>query len=95
MGPLNAVPADLAARLSARERETLAHLAQGCANKEIAAAMGVTHLTVKQYVKQIYRKAGVSNRLLLALWWRERLLPPNDSGPLQLGSAAQRVSESF
>ena len=50
------------ARLSARELEVLTCLARGSRNKEIAQALYVEVQTVKNHVRQIFRKLGVRNR---------------------------------
>lgn len=49
--------------LTRREQEILAAIAEGKANKEIAAALFVTTETVKTHVKNIYRKLQVKNRV--------------------------------
>jgi DNA-binding NarL/FixJ family response regulator len=62
-------PATLTA-LSPREQEVLRALAQGCRNKEIAAALGVSVGTVKTHLRHIFRKLKVADRtsaVLLAL----------------------------
>lgn len=48
--------------LSEREMEVLDLLAQGLANKQIAAALGITEHTVKFHVSSIYTKLNVNNR---------------------------------
>ncbi len=48
--------------LSPREREVLALLVHGLANKEIAATLGITEATVKCHVAEILGKLGVSDR---------------------------------
>ena len=48
--------------LSARESETLALVATGMPNREIAEAMFVSENTVRTHLKSIFRKLGVSNR---------------------------------
>src|ERR1044071_6279851 len=52
-----ASPSDLA-RLTPREREIAALIADGLSNKEIAARIGLTVGTVKHYVHQILDKTG-------------------------------------
>lgn len=49
-------------RLTEREREILALLAQGQANKEIADRLGITERTVKFHVSRILARLGASNR---------------------------------
>ena len=48
--------------LSARERDVLALLAAGRANKDIARALGIVPVTVSFHLTQIYRKLGVGSR---------------------------------
>jgi DNA-binding CsgD family transcriptional regulator len=55
---------DVAARfrLSRRECETVRHLVQGLTTKEVAARMGVSPNTVKQFVRLVMSKMGVTTR---------------------------------
>lgn len=48
--------------LTERERETLSYIAKGSSVKECAGLMAISHHTVQGYVKEIYRKLGVSSR---------------------------------
>jgi DNA-binding NarL/FixJ family response regulator len=48
--------------LTPREREVLALLAQGLANKVIASRLGITEHTVKTHVAAVYEKLGAGNR---------------------------------
>ncbi|HEY4691297.1 MAG TPA: response regulator transcription factor [Anaerolineae bacterium] len=48
--------------LTAREIEVLHQLAQGQANKQIAARLGISERTVKFHVSAIFRKLDVTNR---------------------------------
>ena len=48
--------------LTGRELEVLQHLAQGLANKQIGAALGISEHTVKFHVASIYSKLGAANR---------------------------------
>lgn len=50
------------ARLSAREREVLALLAEGLPNKAIAPRLGITEHTVKTHVAAVYEKLHARNR---------------------------------
>jgi len=62
-----------ASSLSDREREVLALVANGMANKQIGRALGITERTVKVHVGSIFRRIGVSDRTSAALWAREHL----------------------
>lgn len=48
--------------LTERESEVLDLLAKGMANKQIAAALGISEHTVKFHVSSIYTKLNVTNR---------------------------------
>lgn len=48
--------------LTERETEVLGLLARGLANKQIAAALGISEHTVKFHVSSIYQKLNVTNR---------------------------------
>lgn len=53
--------------LTRRERQLVRLLAQGLCNKEIGKILDLKESTVKVYLSKLYRKAGVSDRLELAL----------------------------
>ncbi len=48
--------------LSPRESDTIALMAEGCSNKEIAKRLGISEGTVKTHRKKIHEKLGVSSR---------------------------------
>ena len=48
--------------LTNREREILALLADGLANKQIAARLGISKNTVKTHLELLFDKLGVSSR---------------------------------
>jgi two-component system nitrate/nitrite response regulator NarL len=54
--------------LSNRERQILACVARGDANKLIARSCSITEATVKAHLKAILRKISVRNRTQAALW---------------------------
>ena len=60
--------------LSLREIEVLRHLALGHANKVIARALDLTEATVKFHLGNIYKKLGVSSRVLAVAVAREKEL---------------------
>lgn len=49
-------------RLTPRERDVLALLSKGHANKEIARQLGLKEVTVKVHLKGVFRKLGAANR---------------------------------
>jgi DNA-binding NarL/FixJ family response regulator len=55
-------------RLNPKEMRVVALLVQGYKNKEIALRLGATEQGVKNYLRRIYDKTGVSDRLELALF---------------------------
>jgi DNA-binding CsgD family transcriptional regulator len=61
----------LADRLTTREREVLALIGRGYANKEIARALFITERTARTHVSNILRKLDLSSRTQAALLARE------------------------
>jgi DNA-binding NarL/FixJ family response regulator len=55
-------------RLTPREMQIVALIVQGCKNKEIASQLGTKEQVIKNYLRGIYDKTGVSDRLELALF---------------------------
>ena len=49
-------------KLSLRQMETLTHIAKGFTNQEVADMLGLSVDTVKDYLKTIYTRLGVSTR---------------------------------
>ena len=58
--------------LSKRERQVLALIAQGAADKAIACTLKLSTNTVKNHVRSIYRKTGVCKRGEAVVWGRQR-----------------------
>jgi DNA-binding NarL/FixJ family response regulator len=56
------------AQLSDREREVLALIARGYANKRIAVELGISEKTVKAHLTNIFQRLGVTDRTQAALW---------------------------
>ena len=62
--------------LTGREREVLALIAEGLANKEIAARLHISENTVKTHVRHILEKLGLRSRAEAAAYAvREGLIP--------------------
>jgi DNA-binding NarL/FixJ family response regulator len=55
-------------RLTPKELKIVALIVQGCKNKEIAVRLNTTEQVIKNYLRSIYDKTGVSDRLELALF---------------------------
>jgi DNA-binding NarL/FixJ family response regulator len=55
-------------RLTPKELKIVALIVQGFKNKEIATLLGTTEQVVKNYLRNVYDKIGVSDRLELALF---------------------------
>ena len=55
-----------------REQRVIQLVAQGLKNKEVAEAIGTTEHVVKNYLRVIYDKLGLWNRVELALWYESR-----------------------
>ncbi len=58
------------AHLSPREREVVALIADGLANKQIAGRLHLALATVKDHVHRILEKTGLSNRAAVAAAYR-------------------------
>ncbi len=54
--------------LTAREREVLALVVEGLANKQIARRMGISEKTVKGHLTNLFQRIGVADRTQAALW---------------------------
>ncbi|WP_246042386.1 MULTISPECIES: helix-turn-helix transcriptional regulator [Streptomyces] len=83
--------------LTERERQVLALLGQGLANRVIARRLGIVERTAKAHVASIVEKLGVSSRLeaaLMAHLHHELLCPretvPTDTSPRANGRHLQR-----
>jgi DNA-binding NarL/FixJ family response regulator len=59
-------------RLTPREREVLALLAQGLRNRDIACRLGIAEKTVRGHLTAIFDHLGVSGRIQAALWAQPR-----------------------
>jgi DNA-binding NarL/FixJ family response regulator len=57
---------------TAREYRVIELVAQGMKNGEVAQAVGTTEYVIKNYLRAIYDKLGLWNRVELALWYEAR-----------------------
>ena len=55
-------------RLSSRERQIVASLANGATAKEIAKELLISFHTVRAHIRNIYMKIGICNRVELMRW---------------------------
>jgi len=69
-----------------RETRVIELVAQGLKNRDVADAIGTTEHVVKNYLRVIYDKLGLWNRVELALWYESRRHGPE--------RPAARVEES-
>jgi DNA-binding CsgD family transcriptional regulator len=56
-----------------REQRIIEFVAQGLTNRDIASQLGTTEYVVKNYLRTIYDKLGLWNRVELALWYEARM----------------------
>jgi DNA-binding NarL/FixJ family response regulator len=63
-------------RLTRREKEVLTQLVNGLTNREIASNLGVSVGTMKFYIKTIFRKLNVRNRVEALVKAEQMGLPP-------------------
>lgn len=63
-----AVPSATLPTLTSREKEILALVARGLANKEISARLNITEGTVKRHLENILAKLHLRNRVELAIF---------------------------
>jgi len=73
-------------RLTPKELKIVALIVQGCKNKEIAVRLTTTEQVIKNYLRSIYDKTGVSDRLELALFTIHHRM---------LAEAAQAIGEQI
>ncbi len=80
-------------RLSDKELLIVSCVTQGMKNKEIAHEVGTTEQVVKNYLRKIYDKLGVSDRLELALYCvHHRLLHGTKMSPELLEQAEAKAA---
>ena len=76
------------AALTRREREVIGLVLSGCLNKQIAAKLGITEITVKAHRSNMMRKMGANSFLdLVKIAMRLSLMPVTKTE----GSAARRL----
>jgi DNA-binding NarL/FixJ family response regulator len=63
--------------LSPKEVTVITYVTHGMRNKEIALQLDTSEQVIKNYLRKIYGKLGVSDRLELALYWLNHQVPSN------------------
>jgi DNA-binding NarL/FixJ family response regulator len=76
-------------KLSPKEMSIISCITQGKRNKEIAFQLGTTEQVIKNYLRKIYDKLGVSDRLELALYCLHNKIIHTDGDEEQV---AQKVA---
>ena len=61
-----------------RDEQILQLLLEGCSNKEIAGELNISPRTVKQHLRSLFQRAGITGgrkraKLATALLWKEQL----------------------
>ena len=78
-------------RLTPKEMQIVALIVQGCKNKDIAQQLNTKEQVIKNYLRNIYDKTGVSDRLELALFTiHHRIL--NEAAAALAGTTANQLS---
>ena len=78
------------ARLSAKELRIVAAIVRGYKNREIAELIGTSEQTVKNALRGIYDKIGVSDRLELALFVLHHRALAQDTAAVHLKPTERR-----
>ena len=65
----DAAVAEVSSLLTLREKEIISLLATGILNKEMALTLGLSLNTVRNHLKNIYRKIEVDNRVEAVIWY--------------------------
>lgn len=58
--------------LTARQRQVCAYLAEGCSDKEIATALGISESTVDHHLRKLFAKFGAHSRCAAAVAYAVR-----------------------
>ena len=88
----------VAPRLSPKEITIITYISQGKRNKEIAHHIGTSEQVVKNYLRKIYDKLGVSDRLELALYslhhdLQKNMIPGIGRGTIAVPPALPKTTE--
>lgn len=67
-----------AIKITPRDQQVLRLLAQGCSNKEIAGTLNISPRTVKQHLRTLFLRAGITEgrkrvKLATAMYAKEQI----------------------
>ena len=79
-------------RFSPKETAIITCIMEGKRNKEIAFQLGTTEQVIKNYLRKIYDKLGVSDRLELALYCLNKKLIKADAQELAVVLKARQIA---
>ena len=74
-------------RLSEKELAIIGCITRGMRNKEIAYQIGTTEQVIKNYLRKVYDKLGVSDRLELALYCLHHQILRNETAAAEIAFA--------
>ena len=80
--------------LTAREKTVISYLMQGWRNREIGQHLSITEQTVKNHLRTIYDKVGVSDRLELVLYAIHQRLELPPTGPAEVAGHSPQTTKS-
>lgn len=85
--PADALPPPTPAEtLTPRERQVVAAVLEGATNRDIGAHLHLSTQTVKNHLRSVFDKTGVSSRLELALYATRHVVPANGGAATALMS---------
>jgi DNA-binding NarL/FixJ family response regulator len=81
-------------QLTPKEALIVSCVTQGMKNREVAASVGTTEQVVKNYLRKVYDKLGVADRLELALYYlNNRVLQDAKNPQSAISKGRQRASK--
>jgi DNA-binding CsgD family transcriptional regulator len=66
-------------KLTAREREILGLVCEGCTDAQMAQILKLSQNTVRNHLASMFRKIGVNRRSAAVIWARERAITKHDT----------------
>jgi DNA-binding NarL/FixJ family response regulator len=79
-------------RLSPKETAVITCVTQGMRNKEIAVQLKTSEQVIKNYLRKIYVKLGVADRLELALYCLHKKIVKADSEEVAISQMVRRIA---